>query len=116
MLREHLKTHGTAPDGRLFRAVQGGRVRSTEYTEVWRTAREKALPAEDVETPLAEVPYSLRHAGVSLWIKAGVDPAEVARRAGHSPAVLWRFHAKILQGQQHHANQLIDVELAPLSD
>jgi integrase len=54
------------------------------------------------------VPYSLRHAGVSLWIKAGVDPVEVARRAGHSTAVLRRFYPKILRGQQHRANKLID--------
>ncbi|MGW1789225.1 hypothetical protein ACWCO0_01085 [Streptomyces tubercidicus] len=56
----------------------------------------------------APVPYSLRHAGVSLWIKAGVDPVEVARRAGHSIAVLGKFYAKILRGQEHRANQLID--------
>jgi hypothetical protein len=54
------------------------------------------------------VPYSLRRAGVSLWIKAGVDPVEVARRAGHSIAVLWRFYARLLRGHQHHDNQLID--------
>ncbi|SEO65511.1 hypothetical protein SAMN05216267_103477 [Actinacidiphila rubida] len=30
------------------------------------------LSADEVETPLAEVPYSLWQAGVSLWIKAGV--------------------------------------------
>lgn len=59
--------------------------------------------------PKADVPYSLRHACVSLWIKAGVDPVEVARRAGHSIAVLWRFCSKILRGQQHKANELIDV-------
>ncbi|WP_328688959.1 hypothetical protein OG879_19905 [Streptomyces caniferus] len=68
----------------------------------------EALSDEDTESPLAEVPYSLRHAGVSLWIKAGVDPVEVARRAGHSIAVLWKFYAKILRGQEHRANQLID--------
>lgn len=112
LLREHKKKHGTAPDGRLFRAAGGGRVRSTEYTEIWQSAREKALSAEERETPLAAVPYSLRHAGVSLWIKAGVDPVEVARRAGHSPAVLWRFYAKILRGVQHHANELISQALA----
>lgn len=112
MLREHKKTHGLAPDGRLFRAAGGGRVRSTEYTEVWQLAREKALTSEERETPLAAVPYSLRHAGVSLWIKAGVDPVEVARRAGHSPAVLWRFYAKILRGGRHHANELISQALA----
>ncbi|GGQ12257.1 tyrosine-type recombinase/integrase [Streptomyces roseolilacinus] len=112
ILRAHVEQFGTAPDGRLFRAVQGGRVRSTEYTEVWQEARGKALAPEEVDTPLAEKPYSLRHAGVSLWIKAGVDPVEVARRAGHSPAVLWKFYAKILRGQQQASNQLIDNALA----
>jgi integrase len=112
LLREHRKKYGTAPDGRLFRAAGGGRVRSTEYTEMWQAAGEKALLPEDRDTPLAEVPYSLRHAGVSLWIKAGVDPVEVARRAGHSPAVLWRFYAKILRGVQHQANELISRALA----
>lgn len=58
------------------------------------------------------MPHSLRHAGVSLWIESGVDPVEVARRAGHSPAVLWRFYAKILRGVQHHANALISRALA----
>lgn len=110
-LRNHLATYGTTLDGRLFRAVRGGRVRSTEYTDIWKEARRKALSAEDVNTPLAEVPYSLRHAGISLSIKAGVDPVEVARRAGHSLAVLWRFYAKVLRGQQHQANDLIDVAL-----
>lgn len=71
-------------------------------------ARAKALSAEDAASPLAEVPYSLRYAGVSLWIKAGVDPVEFARRAGHSIPVLWKFYAKILRGQEHRANQLID--------
>ncbi|MCZ0988215.1 integrase [Streptomyces diastatochromogenes] len=62
-------------------------------------------------TSLDKVPYSLRHAGVSLWIKSGVDPVEVARRAGHSIAVLFRFYAKILQGGQARSNQLIAAEL-----
>ncbi|MET9433608.1 hypothetical protein [Streptomyces sp. NPDC006551] len=74
-------------------------------------AHRKALPKEDLKTPLAEKPYSLRHAGVSLWIKAGVDPVEVTRRAGHSIAVLWRFCAKILRGRQHKANELIGAAL-----
>jgi hypothetical protein len=67
---------------------------------------------DEVETPLAEVPYSFRQAGVSLWIKAGVDPVEVARPAGHSVAVLFRFYAKILRGVQDHANELIGKALA----
>ncbi|MFD3525039.1 tyrosine-type recombinase/integrase [Streptomyces sp. NPDC058653] len=111
LLRAHIATYGAAPDGRLFTAVRGGRIRSTEYTEMWQEARRSALTAPDVGTPLAKVPYSLRHAGISLLIKAGVDPVEVARRAGHSPAVLWRFYAKLLRGQQQQANDLIDVAL-----
>ncbi|MDT0545591.1 tyrosine-type recombinase/integrase [Streptomyces lonegramiae] len=107
MLREHIERYGTAPDGRLFRAAQGGRVRSTEYCDLWDKARTAVLSEEEAATPLAEVPYSLRHAGVSLWIKSGVDPVEVARRAGHSIAVLFRFYAKILRGDQSRSNQLI---------
>ncbi|WP_399088191.1 tyrosine-type recombinase/integrase [Streptomyces sp. BBFR2] len=111
MLQSHVTQHGIAPDGRLFQAALGGRVRSTEYSNVWQEAREKALLPEELETPLANVPYSLRHAGVSLWIKAGVDPVEVSRRAGHSVAVLWKFYAKILRGQEQTTNQLIDTAL-----
>ncbi|MFH8415722.1 hypothetical protein ACIPIC_13720 [Streptomyces collinus] len=60
-----------------------------------------------MKSELAAVPYFLRHAGVSLWIKSGVDPAEVAARADHSIAVLYRFYAKTLKGGQQHSNSLI---------
>ncbi|MFE7402987.1 hypothetical protein [Streptomyces sp. NPDC057557] len=33
---------------------------------------------------------------------------EVARRAGHTPAVFWKFYAKILRGRQQASNRLID--------
>ncbi|MEV0526782.1 site-specific integrase [Streptomyces sp. NPDC050439] len=112
LLRDHLAEHGTATDGRLFRAAEGGRVRSTEYCDLWEAARAEVLSKEDAATPLAKVPYSLRHAGVSLWIKSGVDPVEVAARAGHSIAVLYRFYAKILKGNQGRSNQLIAQGLA----
>lgn len=107
LLREHIARYGTADDGRLFRAARGERVASTEYCEIWKGARKAVLSRREVESALAAVPYSLRHAGVSLWIKSGVDPAEVAARAGHSIAVLYRFYAKILKGGQQHSNNLI---------
>jgi hypothetical protein len=53
------------------------------------------------------VAYSPRHAGVSLWLESGVSPAEVARRAGHSIAVLFRFQAKA-----SHRNQAAEVRRA----
>ncbi|SDK79210.1 tyrosine-type recombinase/integrase [Streptomyces indicus] len=111
LLREHIARYGTAEDGRLFRGHRGGRLPSTEYCDVWEVARKTVLTAREVESDLAAVPYSLRHAGVSLWIKSGVDPAEVAARAGHSIAVLYRFYAKILKGGQGHANNLISAAL-----
>lgn len=49
---------------------------------------------------------------MSLWIKAGVDPVEVARRAGHSVAVLYRLFTKVLHGTQTRANTLIEQELS----
>ncbi|MGW8377850.1 site-specific integrase [Streptomyces sp. ODS28] len=111
MLRAHIARYGTASDGRLFRGANGGRVTSNEYCDLWDEARSKVLTKEEAATPLADVPYSARAAGVSLWIKAGVDPVEVARRAGHSIAVLFRFYAKILRGNQSRSNQLIAKEL-----
>ncbi|MBO8197379.1 integrase [Streptomyces smyrnaeus] len=49
-----------------------------------------------------------------MWITAGVEPTEVARRAGHSLAVLYRVYAKILTGRQDHSNELIDKALGEL--
>ncbi|MER6843096.1 tyrosine-type recombinase/integrase [Streptomyces platensis] len=108
LLRDHLDRYGTAADGRLFRAARGGFLLSKEYPEVWKEARKAALAPEQAATPLAAVPYSLRHAGVSLWLASGVDPTEVARRAGHSVAVLYRFYAKVLDGKRDQANERIE--------
>ncbi|WP_442813418.1 integrase [Streptomyces sp. NBC_01754] len=50
------------------------------------------------------MPYGLRAARVSLWLESGVSPAEVARRTGHSIAVLFRLYAKVIHRSQQHAN------------
>ncbi|MFI2190535.1 hypothetical protein [Streptomyces sioyaensis] len=47
-------------------------------------------------------------AGISFWLASGVDPTEVARRAGHSVAVLHKFYAKVLDGRRDQANALIE--------
>jgi hypothetical protein len=74
------------------------------------------LPPSDAETLFAQVPYCLRHAGVSLWITAGIPPAEAARRAGRSLTVLYRIYAKPLRGHQHNANQLISAALQDIRE
>jgi hypothetical protein len=108
LLRAHVDEFGVASDGRLFWAVEGGRLLSKEYAAVWKEARTIAFTAAEAATPLAAVPYSARHTAVSGWLAAGVDQTEVARRAGHSVAVLLRFYAKIINGRQDHANALIE--------
>jgi hypothetical protein len=48
-----------------------------------------------VDSPLAG-PCDLRHAGVSLWLNAGVHAPEVADRAGHSVDGLLKVYAKCI--------------------
>ncbi|MER7880737.1 tyrosine-type recombinase/integrase [Streptomyces solisilvae] len=111
MLREHLETYGAAPDGRLFRTARGGLVQESGYGEVWARARKSALGPEQQASPLGARPYDLRHACVSLWLNSGVDPVEVARRAGHTVAVLLKVYAKCLDGATAMANARIDEAL-----
>ncbi|MDF2269220.1 site-specific integrase [Streptomyces coacervatus] len=111
MLRQHIKRYGTAPDGRLFRTSRGGVIQDTGYGEVWAGGREAALMTHEFESPLARRAYDLRLAGVSLWLYSRVDPMEVARRAGHSVAVLLRVYAKILAQAEEQANSQIEAGL-----
>ncbi|MFI6285586.1 hypothetical protein ACIBCM_12650 [Streptomyces sp. NPDC051018] len=108
ILRAHMDVIGTTTDGRLFSAVRGGPVRSQEYGAVWKAARRKALTPVQVASPLAAIPYDLRHACVSFWLRSGVSLAETARRAGQSVAVLQRYYAKVLDGKEGRMNELID--------
>ena len=81
------------------------------YGEVWARTRKASMPPEQQASPLAARPYDLRHACVSLWLNSGVDPVEVARRAGHSVAVLLKVYAKCLDGATSMANDRIDKAL-----
>ncbi|MDI5965027.1 tyrosine-type recombinase/integrase [Streptantibioticus silvisoli] len=111
MLRDHLMTYGTTDDGRLFQTSRGGLVQESGYGEVWARTRKAFMPPEQQASPLAARPYDLRHACVSLWLNSGVDPVEVARRAGHSVAVLLKVYAKCLDGATSMANDRIDKAL-----
>lgn len=108
ILRDHLDTYGTAPDGRLFQSPNGGVVGSSTYYRVWTQARTYALTPAQEASPLAGRPYDLRHAAVSLWLNGGVPATEVAERAGHSVDVLLRVYAKCIDGQRGTINKTID--------
>ncbi|MFF5041767.1 tyrosine-type recombinase/integrase [Streptomyces nigra] len=108
MLRQHLDTFGTAGDGRLFASERGGVVASSTYYRVWQEARALALPPAAVASPLAARPYDLRHSALSTWLNAGVDPTEVAQRAGNSVEVLLSRYAKCIDGRQEIVNRKIE--------
>ncbi len=113
LLRWHLSEFGAAPDGRLFYATgyRRGPVSLGTYTRVWRQARASAITAAQQRSPLAKVPYHLRHAAVSLWLNAGVPATQVAEWAGHSVHVLLKVYAKCIDGQDEAARRRIDAAL-----
>ncbi|MBT8225436.1 MAG: tyrosine-type recombinase/integrase [Dactylosporangium sp.] len=113
MLRRHLAEHGTAQDGRLFGSRDAFRnpVSSVTYTRIWRRVREKVLIPVQQRSPLARVPYHLRHAAVSLWLNAGVPATQVAEWAGHSVHVLLKVYAKCIDGQDEAARRRIEAAL-----
>ncbi|PKW10068.1 Phage integrase family protein [Streptomyces sp. 1222.5] len=108
ILRRHLDTFGTAEDGRMFTNERGGVVGSSTYYRVWQEARALALPPAAVASPLAARPYDLRHSALSTWLNSGVDPTEVAERAGNSVEVLLGRYAKCIDGRQEIANRKIE--------
>ncbi len=111
LLRWHVTAYGVAADGRLFRTQRGGLVQDTGYGEVWAEARRRALTPAQRASSLAKRPYDLRHAAVSTWLSSGVEPQLVAKRAGHSIAVLFRVYAKFLSGGDEAANAKISARL-----
>ncbi|WP_239676254.1 tyrosine-type recombinase/integrase [Natronosporangium hydrolyticum] len=113
LLRAHLETFGVAPDGRLFRGTRGGPVPDSVYSRVWEQARGLALSPAEVASPLAGRPYDLRHAAVSSWLNAGVDPTQVAEWAGNSVNVLLRVYARCVVGRDRVARRRIAEALRP---
>ncbi|MGD6753806.1 tyrosine-type recombinase/integrase [Streptomyces sp. BH105] len=111
LLRWHITAYGAAPDGRLFRTSRGGLIQDTGYGEVWTEARRRALTPAQRASTLAKRPYDLRHAAVSTWLSSGVEPQLVAKRAGHSVAVLFRVYAKFLSDGDEAANAKISARL-----
>ncbi|TCC12397.1 integrase [Kribbella soli] len=124
LLRRHLELFGTGPDGRLFVTRTGpfghvvplveysNPVHPNTSTRFWDKARKKALSEEQYASPLARRPYDLRHAGVSLWLNAGVPATQVAEWAGHSVKVLLQVYAGCIDGQDEAARRRIAAALA----
>jgi integrase len=107
LLGDHIETYGSGADGRIFTNERGGVLGSSTYSRAWREARLLALTPRQVASPLAGTAYDLRHAALSTWLNGGVDPTDVAERAGNSVEVLLKRYAKCLDGRRARNNTLI---------
>jgi integrase len=110
-LHRHISEFGTAPDGRLFRGHRGGDLSESVYGRVWQGARRLAFIPAIASSPLAGRPYDLRHACLSTWLNAGVDPTQVAEWAGNSVDVLLRVYAKCIAGRDELNRRRIEEAL-----
>ena len=75
-VRIHVARYGTAS---YLSTAAGGGLRSAEE---WRTLHWRPAVARAGLYPLR--PHDLKHSGVAFLVAAGVDPSEIARRAGHA--------------------------------
>jgi hypothetical protein len=65
MFHRHLETFGAGKDGRIFTGPRGGIVSERIYLDVFHQARKLAFTSAEAASPLADIPYALRHAAVS---------------------------------------------------
>lgn len=114
MLVRRLRSDVERWDGELlFRNVNGRPMTSTSYQPVWHRAR-GAVWSDRPELAGTTL-YDLRHAAATMMmLHAGVPPAELARRLGHSIDVLLCVYAGVLVDERDRSNELIDAEIARL--
>lgn len=96
-------------DGSVFLNADGNPIASAAYSRVFKRARAQLWPEGH---KLAKVvPYDLRHSAATIMLRAGVPPAEVAIRLGHSVDMLMKVYAGVFDGERERSNALIDAEL-----
>lgn len=107
-LRRHLVEYPST-DGYVFSNNRGGRLTSSHFSTTFAYAVRAVFP----EGPLSNItPYTLRHAAGSAFLKAGVSPADVAERLGHSVAVLLAVYSQVIEGEHTDNNALIEKALS----
>jgi integrase len=111
-LRAHLRAFPPV-DARVFSNAAGRPVTAANYSPVWVRARERHWP-EGHPLRTARL-YDLRHAAATMMLRAGVPPAEVALRLGHSVDVLMRVYAGVFPGDRERSNKLIEDALKALN-
>ncbi|MEO3862487.1 site-specific integrase [Acrocarpospora sp. B8E8] len=109
ILREHLNRFDPAPDGRIFwDGPDHKKIGKSVYSYLWERARKAAFSEKEVASLVARRPYDLRHANASTLLSANVNPAEVARRLGHTIKVLFAVYAHWIDTDTDIANAKIE--------
>ena len=91
------------PDTHLIFPARGGGHWSRSELNNWRGRVWKSVVSDLAtgEHPLHQLatarPYDCRASFVSLNLRAGASPLEVAQWAGHSPAVMFRHYAHVIE-------------------
>jgi integrase len=99
---EHWK-HLRAPPGDhelFFPARRSGLWSRSEFNNwrnrVWKPVLQGLASLPTLVSLAAARPYDCRASFVSLQLRAGASPLEVAQWAGHSPAVMFRHYAHVI--------------------
>ena len=95
-IAEHLRLHGSGPDGLLLTAPRGGPIRRPHFGKAWRAAR-VAVGLDGFQFK------NLRHTGATLLLDEGFDSLVVARRLGHTSTRMI---------EQHYAGRLRNMDAA----
>jgi integrase len=100
---DHLRAaRGNPPDHHLvLPAADRGLWSRSEFNNwrnrIWRPILVDLAAAHDLRRLRTARPYDCRGSFVSLVLRAGHSPLEVARWAGHSPAVMFRHYANVIE-------------------
>jgi integrase len=101
-LHELWEAQGKPADDQLvLQAASGGYWSQTQYNNwrgrVWRPVMKGLADGDPPQPRLATArPYDCRGSFVSLQLRAGASPLEVARWAGHSPKVMYDHYANVI--------------------
>lgn len=82
-------------------------------SRVWKVAVKEVAESDANLAPLAKAtPYACRHSFISLHLRAGEDPLRVAQWAGHSPAVMWRHYAHLIEDMRGGKTITVEQQIA----
>jgi integrase len=106
--KEYRFACGRPGDGQLLFPRRDG----APWTDFdWRNWRRRVFTPAATRAGLAVRPYDLRHSFVSLLIAEGASIVEVARQAGHSPAVALNVYGHVIEelegGERRSAEAVI---------